>query len=284
MRCPSVTTMTRMSSLRPVAEDPPDLAAIVRRDEEALRVPRDVRELPAGLADRRRVDERQDLLDVVDHRLVEQPLVPLLQRRQQHVSIDVPRQPLEIRHHALAPSRAAWRRQCGSSPVRPRRSRSFRLKAMDRLSVLSRRTSKPRFHGVLHRVDDRDDDRPPDREQDVADRVRHGVGERADVAAARFPQRVQPGRARLRAGEAAERHQRAHLQQISRGDRADGERHDRDDHARERRCWRRTRRRSRDTPRRREGPACMPTTAMKTMRPMSISSRCAGSGIAPNTG
>ena len=32
------------------------------------------------------------------------------------------------------------------------------------------------------------------------------------------------------------------------------------------------------------GPACMPTTAMNTIRPMSISSRCAGSGIDPNTG
>jgi hypothetical protein len=32
------------------------------------------------------------------------------------------------------------------------------------------------------------------------------------------------------------------------------------------------------------GPACRPTTAMNTIRPMSISNRCAGSGIDPKTG
>ena len=77
-----------------------------------------------------------------------------------------------------------------------------------------------------HRVHDGHHDRPPDREQDVADRVRHGVGQRADVAAAGLPQRVQARRAGLRAGQTAERHQRAHLQHVPRGDRADGKRHD----------------------------------------------------------
>ncbi len=36
-----------------------------------------------------------------DHGLIEQPLVSLLQRRQLHVAIDVPRQAIEIRHHPL---------------------------------------------------------------------------------------------------------------------------------------------------------------------------------------
>ena len=36
-----------------------------------------------------------------DQRLVEQLLVPLLQRREQRVSIDVAGQPLEVRHHPL---------------------------------------------------------------------------------------------------------------------------------------------------------------------------------------
>ncbi len=68
IRCPSVTTMTRMSLRGQLAEDAPDRAAIVRGDEEALRLSRDVRELPAGLADRGRVDERQDPIDVRDRR------------------------------------------------------------------------------------------------------------------------------------------------------------------------------------------------------------------------
>jgi hypothetical protein len=87
--------------LRPVAQDPADLSAIRRGDEEPLGLPRDVRELPAGLANRRRVDEGQDPLDVFDHGLIEQPLVSLLQRRELHVSIDVPGQPIEVRHHPL---------------------------------------------------------------------------------------------------------------------------------------------------------------------------------------
>src|SRR5262249_21772716 len=38
---------------------------------------------------------------VIDHGLVEQPLVPLLQRRQQHVAIDVAGQPLQFGHHPI---------------------------------------------------------------------------------------------------------------------------------------------------------------------------------------
>ena len=55
------------------------LAAIVGRDEEALRVARRCAELLARLADRRRVDDRHHLVDVLDHRPVEQPLVAILQ-------------------------------------------------------------------------------------------------------------------------------------------------------------------------------------------------------------
>ena len=69
--------------------------------KKPLGLPRDVRELPAGLADGRRVDQRQQPLDVGDQGLVEQLLVSLLQRREQHVAIDVAGQPLEVRHHPL---------------------------------------------------------------------------------------------------------------------------------------------------------------------------------------
>ena len=42
--------------LAPVVENLRDAPLVVRRDEEALRLARDVRKLPAGLADGRRVD------------------------------------------------------------------------------------------------------------------------------------------------------------------------------------------------------------------------------------
>jgi len=96
-----VTTMTRMSFCGQLAR----MRRICPRSsgvtKKALRVSRDMRELTAGLADRRRVDERQDPIHVVGHCLIEQPLVPLLQRRQQHVPVDVARQPIQVRHHAV---------------------------------------------------------------------------------------------------------------------------------------------------------------------------------------
>ena len=63
MRSPSVTTTTRTSE--------------------------DVRELLARLPDGRRVDDRHELVDVVDHRSVEQPLVSILERAQRDISLNV---------------------------------------------------------------------------------------------------------------------------------------------------------------------------------------------------
>jgi hypothetical protein len=97
-------------------------SAIVWRDEEALGISRDVGELPARFADSRRVDQRQDLLDVLDDRPKEQAFVPFLKRRQQHVSIDVSRQTLEIEHHPvdqLARRRDAMRQQAGQTQAIP---------------------------------------------------------------------------------------------------------------------------------------------------------------------
>src|SRR6187549_1114497 len=64
---------------------------------------------------------------------------------------------------------------------------------------------------VSHGVHDRHNDGTPDRQDDIAERVRHRVGERYYVALAGFAQRSQPGRAGLRPGEPAEEHQRAQL-------------------------------------------------------------------------
>ena len=77
--------------LAPVVEDLRDPALVVGRDEEALRLARDVRELFARFAHGRRVDQRQNLFDVVDHGAVEEMLVALLQGRQRHVPVDVSR-------------------------------------------------------------------------------------------------------------------------------------------------------------------------------------------------
>ena len=86
--------------LGPVVQNLRDAAAIVRRDEEALRLPGDVRKLPARLAHRGRVDQRHDLVEVIDHRAIEQAFVALLQRGQRHVLVDVPRHPSQALHHA----------------------------------------------------------------------------------------------------------------------------------------------------------------------------------------
>ena len=87
--------------LGPVAEDALDVAPIFGRDEEALGVAREMGELLARFADRRGVDQRQEGLDVIHHRAIEESLVALLQAREQHVAIDVTREPREIGHHAV---------------------------------------------------------------------------------------------------------------------------------------------------------------------------------------
>src|SRR4029079_2715666 len=46
-------------------------------------------------------DERQDLVEAIDHRAVEQPFVPLLQGRERHVAVDVARQRREASHDAV---------------------------------------------------------------------------------------------------------------------------------------------------------------------------------------
>ena len=116
MRCPSVTTMTLDVPLGPVAQDAADLAAIVGGDEEALRVSRDVRELLAGLADGRRVDERHDPIDVLDHRLVEQPLVALLESRTASCTGRCPRPDGRDSSSRDSPSDVTWRRGVAAIP------------------------------------------------------------------------------------------------------------------------------------------------------------------------
>src|SRR6185503_13216723 len=85
----------------PVRKDATDVPAILGSDEEAFGFPRDVRELLASLADGWCVNQRQNSIDVLDHCLVEETLVALLQSRQEHISIDVARQALEVHHEPV---------------------------------------------------------------------------------------------------------------------------------------------------------------------------------------
>ena len=104
-----------------------------------------MRELPAGLADRGRVDERHDPIDVLDHRAVEQPLVALLQRRELHVATDVPLHAFEIHHHPL------HHLLLGADPVREQAAQAqpisfFRSKGDGTIECLVAQNVEAAFH------------------------------------------------------------------------------------------------------------------------------------------
>ncbi len=71
------------------AKDGVDPADVVRGDPDAARTPDDVAELLAGKADGRRVDDRQELLEVLDEEPVEQGLVAVLEGGQPDVPLEV---------------------------------------------------------------------------------------------------------------------------------------------------------------------------------------------------
>ena len=73
------------------AQDLVDAADVVGRDPDAARTPQDVAELLAGAADGRRVDDRQELLEVLGQDAVEERLVAVLQGRQADVALEVVR-------------------------------------------------------------------------------------------------------------------------------------------------------------------------------------------------
>ena len=88
MRSLSVTTIRRMSSPA-AAKDVVDPTDVVGGDPDAARTPEDVAELLAGEADRRRVDDRQELLEVLDKEAIEQRLVAVLERGESDVPLQV---------------------------------------------------------------------------------------------------------------------------------------------------------------------------------------------------
>ena len=71
------------------AQDPGEVAAMLGREVHPAGPAVDVAELLAGLADRGRVHDRRELVEVVEEEPVEEGLVPVLKRREEQVAMDV---------------------------------------------------------------------------------------------------------------------------------------------------------------------------------------------------
>src|SRR5262249_17725267 len=99
------------------------MAAVSGRDPEAARPAVDGRELLARAPDRRRVDDRQKLLDVVHEDPVEEVLVAVLEGRQADVLLQRIGLAGDVGVHAPA-LLVQGRDPCGRSPSRPKASRS----------------------------------------------------------------------------------------------------------------------------------------------------------------
>ena len=96
------------------SKDVVDPADVIGRDPDAARAPEDVAELLAGEADGRRVDDRQELLEVLDEEPVEERLVAILERGQADVPLEVvglAADVLELEPDLLVDRRHAWRQQ-----------------------------------------------------------------------------------------------------------------------------------------------------------------------------
>ncbi len=85
----------------PVLQQVGDLAAVARGDEHAARTLEDQAVFLAGEPDRRRVDQRLDLVDVVADDAEEQRLVAVMQRIQRDIFFEIVRQIAQIHQHAL---------------------------------------------------------------------------------------------------------------------------------------------------------------------------------------
>ena len=72
-----------------VGEQFGDPVDVVGGDPATSGAPHHVAELPAGMADRRGIDDRSELFEVVDEQAVEKRLVAVLQRGEADVALDV---------------------------------------------------------------------------------------------------------------------------------------------------------------------------------------------------
>ena len=105
---------------RRVAEDLRDAVDVVRGDPDPTRPAPQVAELLAGAPDRGRVDDRQQLLEVLQEHAVEERLVAVLEGGQPDVALEVVRLPahvLELEAHLLLDVHHAGRQEAAQGEV-----------------------------------------------------------------------------------------------------------------------------------------------------------------------
>ena len=104
--------------IRSLAEEGRDAVDVGRRDPRAASPADDVAELLACPADRRRVDDRQELLEMFGHQSIEQRRVPVLERRHPDVSLErviLAAEVLELEVDLLLDRQHAIRQQAAQS-------------------------------------------------------------------------------------------------------------------------------------------------------------------------
>ena len=90
-----------LGAVRPVGEDLGNSAAVIGRDEQAARPLEDQAVFLTGEADRRCVDQRLDLVDVVADHPEEQRLVAIVQRIERDIFLQITGQAAEVDEDAL---------------------------------------------------------------------------------------------------------------------------------------------------------------------------------------
>ena len=139
----------QLGLIGPVAEQFGDAAAIVGADEHAARPLEDQAETLAGEADRRRIDQRLDFVDVVADDAEEQRLVAVVQRIQRDIFFEVVGQAAQVgqdARHLLFHRKHVGRQKAAQAQLVPLGS----VKAVPLLRSGSRNSARPR--GRVHRL------------------------------------------------------------------------------------------------------------------------------------
>ena len=89
MRSPSVTTITSVRSNCGLDENLLDALAVLQAQEQAARLAEQPAEMLAAGADRRRVGDRQELLDVACQQRVEHRFVGVLQLAEERIALEI---------------------------------------------------------------------------------------------------------------------------------------------------------------------------------------------------
>lgn len=100
-------------------QDPVDATDVSRRDPDAPRAPEDVAELLAGATNGGGIDDRQELLEVIDEEAVEERLVAVLEGGEADVALEVvglAPHVFELERDLLIHGRNAW----GQQPAQPK--------------------------------------------------------------------------------------------------------------------------------------------------------------------